>query len=153
IQESVARRVLASGGLLGPETCGWHYVEGLNQTDDVRTAMLWDKEELGHYGERHRKSGREVLLLGGDINRIPHPQWASFQSEHESIMKNRNLRPTNAIPSLPEREAAARAHSPGNSITAPGSNVAVNFQNGSEPQVRLDVKFHHQEHPLSCEAA
>ena len=153
IRKSVARRALESGGLLGPETCGWHYVEGLNQTDDVRTAVLWDKEELGHYGERHRKAGREVLLLGGDMKRIPHPQWSSFESEQELMMKNRNLRPTNAIPSLAERQAGARGPSPGNSFAAAGSNVPVNYQNGFESQVRLDVKFIHQEHPLSCEAA
>src|ERR1700730_97210 len=29
-----AETILHSGALLGPESCGWHYVEGLTQSDD-----------------------------------------------------------------------------------------------------------------------
>jgi hypothetical protein len=38
-------------GKLGPDSCGWHYVEGLTDTDDPQIAILWDKVGLGHNGE------------------------------------------------------------------------------------------------------
>ncbi|HVV71235.1 MAG TPA: hypothetical protein VHI52_07030, partial [Verrucomicrobiae bacterium] len=66
-KEEEVRALLDRGELLGPKSCGWHYVEGLNQSDDGRLALLWDKAGLGHYGERHRRAWREVLLVDGDI--------------------------------------------------------------------------------------
>ena len=36
VPESVVREILERGVLLGPETCGWHYVEGLTLADDPR---------------------------------------------------------------------------------------------------------------------
>ncbi|HET6574539.1 MAG TPA: hypothetical protein VFG68_13105 [Fimbriiglobus sp.] len=32
---------------MGPETCGWHSVEGLRATDERRLALCWDMAGLG----------------------------------------------------------------------------------------------------------
>ena len=34
VSREVVEQILGSGEPLGPETCGWHYVEGLCQNDD-----------------------------------------------------------------------------------------------------------------------
>src|SRR5262245_19376168 len=49
---------LERGERLTPETCGWHYVEGLTLNDNRRIAILWDKAGLGHNGERNSDGGR-----------------------------------------------------------------------------------------------
>ncbi len=59
--------------LLGPETCGWLYVEGLNTSDDSRIAIIWDKVGLGHDGQNI--DYHEVLLLDGDRQFIPKSRW------------------------------------------------------------------------------
>lgn len=38
-----AQKILVQGRLLDPESCGWHYVEGLTLNDDRRLAIFWDK--------------------------------------------------------------------------------------------------------------
>jgi len=43
----VAQAALARYGKLGPDSCGWHYVEGLTEADDPEIAILWDKVGLG----------------------------------------------------------------------------------------------------------
>src|SRR5216683_121100 len=43
--------ILERGDHLGPDTCGWHYVEGLRLDDNRRLALCWDKVGLGHNGE------------------------------------------------------------------------------------------------------
>jgi hypothetical protein len=48
----VVKVTLERGSRLGPDTCGWHYVEGLRLDDDPRLALCWDKVGLGHNGER-----------------------------------------------------------------------------------------------------
>lgn len=153
VPESVARRVLESGGLLGPDTCGWHYVEGLTQKDDVRAAILWDKQELGHYGKRHRRSGREVLTVGGDVSYVLRRDWSAFESEQEMIRKSNGLRPTNATPASSGNDEVAGALASGNSKNLAGSRAPTGSGSGSDRQIQLKVKFHRQEHPLSCEAA
>ena len=50
VPESVVREILERGQLLTPETCGWHYVEGLRLDDDPRLALFWDKVGLDHNG-------------------------------------------------------------------------------------------------------
>jgi hypothetical protein len=48
VPESTVRGIIEGGGLLGPQNCGWQYVEGLTQTNDPRIALLYSKEALGH---------------------------------------------------------------------------------------------------------
>jgi len=58
IPEEATRSILQGGGLLSPEGCGWHYVDGLTEADDRGLALLWCKEPLGHNGNRTRPGGQ-----------------------------------------------------------------------------------------------
>src|SRR6267142_2049671 len=62
VPESIVRARLEAGELLTPETCGWHYVEGLRKDDDPRLALFWDKVGLGHNGERLSGGGHWVCF-------------------------------------------------------------------------------------------
>src|SRR5438552_1963440 len=46
--KEVVRSKLSQGERLGPDSCGWHYVEGLSRDDDPQLALVWDKAGLGH---------------------------------------------------------------------------------------------------------
>ena len=48
VPEAVVRVALKRDGTLGPDSCGWHYVEGLRLDDDPGLAIFWDKIGLGH---------------------------------------------------------------------------------------------------------
>jgi len=81
--------VLARGDLLGPDTCGWHYVEGLTKRDDPRIAIIWDKFGLGHNGESLRSGDHWIMLLHGDEKLIPASEWEAFLAEQQGLIKAR----------------------------------------------------------------
>jgi hypothetical protein len=86
----VAREILERGELLGPDTCDWHYVEGLTLSDDPRLAIVWDKIGLGHNGQRLPNGGHSVLRLnccGEEV--IPESEWSQFLEEQERLMAAR----------------------------------------------------------------
>lgn len=93
---SVAREVLKRDGRLGPESCGWHYVEGLRVDDDYHLAIFWDKVGLGHSGERLSRRGHTVIFVGGERRTISEPTWAAFLSEQQRLLSER----TNAVLSV-----------------------------------------------------
>jgi len=74
----LVKEILERGDLLGPETCGWHYVEGLRLDDHPQLALFWDKVGLGHNGERLSTPGRWVYFGGGSREFIPADQWEAF---------------------------------------------------------------------------
>lgn len=78
------------GELLGPESCGWHYVEGLTKNDDPRLALLWDKEGLGHFGQRSLKRSHCVILCDGTPQTIEDQDWESFLERQKALMANRD---------------------------------------------------------------
>jgi hypothetical protein len=84
------RRILDRGGSLGPDTCGWHYVEGLTKNDDHRLAILWDKAGLGHNGERRPDGSREVALVGGEVRYVSGEEWPKFLEEQEQLLAARD---------------------------------------------------------------
>jgi hypothetical protein len=84
VSEEVRLASLQGRELLTPETCGWHYVEGLRRDDDPRLALFWDKAGLGHNGQR-LSSGRHVWLVGGYMEHIPHDRWEEFLTEQERL--------------------------------------------------------------------
>jgi hypothetical protein len=84
IPESVVSASLESGELLTPETCGWHYVEGLRRGDDSRLALFWDKEGLGHNGEVLRNGDRFVCRLSGP-ELVAGTDWPAFLEEQERL--------------------------------------------------------------------
>ena len=57
----IAQEILERGELLGPDTCDWHYIEGLTLADDPHLAIVWDKIGLGHNGQRLPRGGHSVF--------------------------------------------------------------------------------------------
>jgi hypothetical protein len=88
--ELTARQLLSQGKLLGPETCGWNYVDGLNLADDPRLALFWDKEGLGHNGQRLSDGGHIVMFVSGSSEHIPAPKWQPFLDEQAHLRAQRS---------------------------------------------------------------
>lgn len=85
--KDVVEEMLAKGELLGPETCGWHYVEGLRSDDDSRLALFWDKAGLGHNGERMANGDRKISRISRANETIPGPEWKSFLQEQKMLLE------------------------------------------------------------------
>src|SRR6266542_1662584 len=92
ISEETVRRILEDGKLLGPDSCGWNYVEGLTQADDSRVAILWCKQPLGHNGEWTKGGGRQVVYVGGNIEWVSGNKWSAFLEEQEQLLSRRSDR-------------------------------------------------------------
>jgi hypothetical protein len=84
-----AEEILKRGGLLGPDTCDWHYVEGLTFSDDGQLALVWDKIGLGHDGQRLSGGGHSIWRLHGGEEVIPGSEWPKFLEEQERLMAAR----------------------------------------------------------------
>ncbi|MBN1912162.1 MAG: hypothetical protein JW818_20750 [Pirellulales bacterium] len=78
VPESVVKEVLERGELLGPDTCGWYYVEGLRLDDDRRLALFWDKVGLDHNGGLLNGGGHIVMFVSGERRHIPASEWDAF---------------------------------------------------------------------------
>ena len=75
---------------LTPDSCGWHYVEGLTKWDDPELAILWDKVPgLNHNAGRASSGGSEVLFLDGHTSWIPGSQWPDFLTRQQTLMTAR----------------------------------------------------------------
>jgi len=83
--EARAKAILDSGRLLGPDTCGWNYVEGLRIDSNPDLALFWDKEGLGHVSERLRGGGHIVRFVGGRIEHIPASRWNAFIQQQREL--------------------------------------------------------------------
>jgi hypothetical protein len=98
----VARKILESGGLLGPDTCDWHYVEGLTLADEWDIAIMWDKSSLGHTGQRLH-GGHEVMRLMGIVEVIPAEKWDEFLAEQKELLARRSPQAKEGRPALTAR--------------------------------------------------
>lgn len=87
--QSKTQAVLDSGELLGPETCGWHYVAGLRMDDDRGLALFWDKEGLGHFGQRLEAGGHIVMFVDGWTRYIQASDWDAFVAEQKKLFAKR----------------------------------------------------------------
>lgn len=85
----VVQAALDRGERLGPDTCGWHYVEGLRQDDDNHLALFWDKVGLGHNGQRLRGGGHEVTFVPFSSEHIPEARWEAFLAEQQDLLARR----------------------------------------------------------------
>lgn len=83
VTDAVVRARLEAGELLTPETCGWHYIEGLRSDDPPDLVVFWDKAGLGHNGERLPEGGRFVGFVGAFTRFIPSNEWQSFVAQQE----------------------------------------------------------------------
>jgi hypothetical protein len=99
VPETTVRRILEGGGLLGPDSCGWQYVEGLTQADDPGIAILYCKHALGHNGQRTKDGGRQVAFVGsGGIEWISGDKWPTFLKEQGQLLLARNERARVGMP-------------------------------------------------------
>ena len=89
VPESVVREILERGELLTPDTCGWHYVEGLRKDDDPRLALFWDKVGLDHNGGRLAEGGHVVVFVDGQRKHIPEVEWNAFIEEQCKLLAER----------------------------------------------------------------
>ena len=93
VPESVVKEILERGELLTPDTCGWHYVEGLRADDDPRLALFWDKAGLDHNGGRMAEGGHIVLFVPlMDRKHIPEAEWEEFLAEQSKLLAERSDR-------------------------------------------------------------
>ncbi len=88
----VVRATLERGERLGPDTCGWHYVEGLRRGDDPRLALFWDKAGLGHNGERLPDGGHTVFFVRLHSEYIPGAAWEGCLLEQWRLQKQRAVK-------------------------------------------------------------
>jgi hypothetical protein len=87
--EGPAAKLLASGKPLTPETCGWHYVDGLTMPQGSvwrNVAIFWDKVGLGHNSERLPDGGHTVCFMGGDSRVINQADWRRFLADQEKAV-------------------------------------------------------------------
>ena len=89
VPEKTVRAVLDSGGLLGPDSCGWHYADGLTRADDTRIALLYCKQPLGHNGDKTKDGGRQVVFVDGSIEWISGNKWPAFLVEQKELLSKR----------------------------------------------------------------
>jgi hypothetical protein len=92
VPEQTVRSIFAHGGLLGPDSCGWHYTDGLTLADDARIAILYCKEPLGHNGQKTKDGSRQVVFVGGNIGWISGDKWTAFLQEQKELLSKRNER-------------------------------------------------------------
>lgn len=82
----VVQQILKRGELLGPDTCGWNYVEGLRLDSNPRLALFWDKEGLGHNGERLSGGGHVVTFVSSIREHITAADWDGFLEEQRKLL-------------------------------------------------------------------
>ena len=98
--ESLTQAVLDRGELLGPDTCGWNYIEGLRSDDDSRLALLWDKEGLDHNGKWLSGGGHIVMLISGHSEHVPAAKWDELLAEQKVLFAQRENAPKDIDQSL-----------------------------------------------------
>jgi hypothetical protein len=83
--ETAVRARLDAGELLTPETCGWHYVEGLRADDDPQLALFWDKLGPGCTDALLSGGCHYVIFLDGSVEYIPGTEWEAFLDKQERL--------------------------------------------------------------------
>jgi hypothetical protein len=92
VPTEVAQQILDRGERLGPDSCGWHYVEGLTRRHDRRLGLLWDKVAgLGHWGQRLSDGARNVLLVDGQFRYVPDAEWDAFLEEQAELLRRQRV--------------------------------------------------------------
>jgi hypothetical protein len=85
VPEAAVRARLKAGEVLTPETCGWHYAEGLRRYDDPRLALFWDKDGPGLTDSLLSGGGHLVFFVGGSVEYVPADRWGELLAEQERL--------------------------------------------------------------------
>jgi len=107
VPEAAVQACLDRGERLTPETCGWHYVEGLREDDDANLAVCWDKIGLDHFGGSLPDGGHTVLYLSGSHGTIPAAEWSNFLDQQQKLIANAKAarRPSVVAPKLGKHDS------------------------------------------------
>lgn len=89
VPETLVLERLGQGQLLSPDTCGWHYVEGLTLDDDPGIAIFWDKAGLDHNGGRLWGGGHIVWFVTSRSEHVPQDKWDAFLAEQNRLLADR----------------------------------------------------------------
>ncbi len=121
-------RALSTNGKLGPESCGWHYVEGLSLSDDPRIAIVWDKVGLGHNGQRPENGGHSIIRADGMRDFVSGSAWPKFLQEQQELLSHRSDHAIRGLPAL-----IARIRLPTGEVltNCPGSYELIEDSSGS----------------------
>ncbi len=85
VPEEVEKGILDRGQLLGPDTCGWNYIEGLRRDSDPQLALFWDKEGLDEMGRRLSAGGHCVTFVDGHGEYVPASEWDAFLERQRQL--------------------------------------------------------------------
>jgi hypothetical protein len=85
LSTTIVRKIPRNGSIT-PETCGWHYVEGLRSDDDPNLALFWDKAGLGHNGQRLSEGGHIVCFVRGNRKYISGAEWQQFLAKQKQLL-------------------------------------------------------------------
>ena len=91
-------QILDRGQLLGPETCGWNYVEGLRLDSNPKLVLFWDKEGLDEMGGRLPEGGHFVSTIDSPYEYIPASQWAGFLEEQRKLLADERKKASSKRP-------------------------------------------------------
>jgi hypothetical protein len=83
--EGPAQELLESGKPLTPETCGWHYVDGLHMVEGggSKFAIAWDKIGLDHNSGYLPEGGHSVIFMDGHEFIVREADWSRFIASQE----------------------------------------------------------------------
>ena len=100
LPQNVIDEALARDGVLGPNSCGWHYVEGLREGDNPSLAVLWDRVTgLNHFGQWSKSLQCEVVMLDGSTMQMSVEYWPKFVEYQKKLLEETAAnRPPNSPP-------------------------------------------------------
>lgn len=137
----VAQAALARNGKLGPDSCGWHYVEGLTEADDPEIAILWDKSSLDHNGGRVRGGGHEVAFVDGSSRYVSGARWPEFLKRQEQLLAQRDERAKQALPALTARICFPDGKEVSDYEGAYTLYISSESQSGTESSIRTELRW------------
>ena len=132
-------RAFAANGKLGPESCGWHYVEGITLSDDPRIAIVWDKVGLGHNGQRLKNGGHAIIRADGMRDFVSGTEWPKFLREQQELLAHRSQ---DAIRAFPALTASIRLPNGQVLTNCPGPYQLVR-DSGTQSGSNMDLQWYH----------
>lgn len=85
--ENEVRKRLSVGGRLDSSISSWIYWPHLNETNDERIAILWERTS-GIRPNGSRASGHAVGFVDGSIRQIDEQAWEAFLIQQEHLRTN-----------------------------------------------------------------